>query len=197
MLAIFDFDGTLTTRDTFSDFIRFTFGIRRFIIGYMVFMPVILLYFLRLLDNDAPKKRLFKYFFADMTSTEFHRLCDLYSSVRLPSLINKRAYCRLRWHQSVGHKVIIVSASIQNWIDCWAEKQPGSLSVIATTIAIEEGVLTGRLSTKCVYGPEKVERLNMMFPVGSYNSIYAYGDSRGDRELLDFADRPYYRIFTK
>ena len=58
-----------------------------------------------------------------------------------------------------------------------------------------EGVLTGRFLTKNCYGEEKVTRLLQLFPERTQYWLTAYGDSRGDFELLDFANESYYRPF--
>jgi hypothetical protein len=51
----FDFDGTLTTRDTLLEFIRFVFGIRRMLFGFLIYSPLLILMKLRLYSNYKAK----------------------------------------------------------------------------------------------------------------------------------------------
>ena len=50
-LAVFDFDGTITKRDTFLDFILFATGKSKFSFGVFILSPVIIAYFLNLITN--------------------------------------------------------------------------------------------------------------------------------------------------
>lgn len=73
------------------------------------------------------------------------------------------------------------------------------IEVIGTKIEVTDGRLTGRFLTPNCYGAEKVRRLQEACPRlaterGNYN-VVAYGDSRGDREMLEFADEAYYKPF--
>jgi phosphoserine phosphatase len=58
-----------------------------------------------------------------------------------------------------------------------------------------QGCVTGKLLGSNCWGIEKVARLQdwLQRPRNTY-TLYAYGDSRGDLELLAAADHPYYRI---
>ena len=63
-------------------------------------------------------------------------------------------------------------------------------STIGTKVEVDlDGKLTGRFLTKNCYGPEKVNRLLEIEPDRKNYFLYAYGDSRGDKEMLECADR--------
>ena len=92
---------------------------------------------------------------------------------------------------SLLDKVIIVSASIENWILPWAEKE-GIEIVLATQIEVnEEERLTGYFSSPNCYGKEKVKRILEMYPNRENYILIAYGDSSGDFDMLSFADNGY------
>jgi len=57
------------------------------------------------------------------------------------------------------------------------------------------GVVTGKLLSKNCYGIEKANRIQEVYNLSDYKHIYAYGDSRGDRELLELADESFYKPF--
>ena len=69
------------------------------------------------------------------------------------------------------------------------------MRLLATLLETENGIVTGKLSGKNCYGPEKVARIKSEFRLEEYDNIYAYGDSSGDTEMLAIATKPYYRKF--
>jgi HAD superfamily phosphoserine phosphatase-like hydrolase len=93
--------------------------------------------------------------------------------------------------QDDGAEVVIVSASIDNWV------QPffANVTVLGTQIEVKDGLLTGRFLTKNCYGQEKVNRILACYPHREDYHLTAYGDSRGDKELLAFADESHYKPF--
>jgi phosphoserine phosphatase len=69
------------------------------------------------------------------------------------------------------------------------------INIIGTKIQVVDGKLTGRFLTKNCYGEEKVRRMLEQYPDRKEYKLVAYGDSRGDHALLDFADEGHYREF--
>ena len=92
---------------------------------------------------------------------------------------------RLQWHLRQGHKVYVISASIEEWVKPFF-RTLGDVTVLATKARPD---LSGFASNNC-YGQEKVERLLKAEPDRANYYLYAYGDSRGDREMLAFSDSP-------
>jgi HAD superfamily hydrolase (TIGR01490 family) len=192
-LAVFDFDGTITNVDTFNDIILLNFGRIKFYLFCFLISPIIFLYKLSILKNDVPKKILFKYFFGGMNVSKFKKICDHYQ-IRLAMQVKKDALVKIKYHQSKNDTVIINSASIFNWIYPWASNHKIH-HILATEIEIKNNVVTGNFSTPCCYGAEKVNRLLHKFSSIKFDKIYAYGDSRGDKQLLKFSDFPNYKAF--
>jgi len=102
---------------------------------------------------------------------------------------------RLQWHLEQGHRCIIVSASIDIYLEPWAESF-GVHDVICSRLASPNGFVTGKLMGANCWGPEKVRRLEEEFGNLEDYNLFAYGDSRGDRELLAAADHPFYRTYS-
>jgi phosphoserine phosphatase len=69
------------------------------------------------------------------------------------------------------------------------------VKVVGTQIEVKDGRLTGRFLTKNCYGQEKVNRLLSLYPHRQDYCLVAYGDSRGDKELLSFADESHFKPF--
>ncbi len=191
----FDFDGTLTTRDTLIAFIRYVHGIRKTCFGFFLFMPILILMRLRLYPNWKAKQRLFSWFFRGMTLEEFDHYCAAFS-LDSRHLIRSKGMQTIREALVEGAKVIIVSASIDNWVRPFFSDM-GEIQVEGTRIDVRDGVLTGQFLTKNCYGREKVKRIRKAFPYRKAYQLIAFGDSRGDREMLDYADERYYRPFRE
>ncbi len=192
-LALFDFDGTITRRDTFVDFIIFAIGPWLFLKGIFKLAPWILLYGLKLYRNDQLKPKFLTYFFSGMELSEFQNRARDYSIKRLPKIIKQSALDRLGWHKKENHRVCVVSASIDLWLSDWCSRY--DVELISTQLEVRDGKITGRLASKNCYGMEKVNRIKEVIDLSAYSKIYAYGDSRGDREMLKLAHEPFYRTF--
>jgi len=186
-IVAFDFDGTLTTKDTLIEFIAFTKGRWRLYGGFLLFSPLLIAMRLKLLPNWKVKQWLFSYFFKntpieifDKWGTEFSTIVD---QMLCPKMMEV-----LQSHKNKDDSVVIVSASIENWIKPWATKM-GINTVIATQIETDlEHQITGKFLTKNCYGQEKVNRLLERFPNRNDYHLIAYGDSCGDREMIKFAE---------
>ncbi|MCD4744843.1 MAG: HAD-IB family hydrolase [Bacteroidales bacterium] len=194
-LAVFDFDGTITKRDTFLDFILFATGKSKFSFGVFILSPVIIAYFLNLITNKKLKEIFLSYFFKKWSKEEFLHIADIYSEKRLPDLIKNEAMKRINWHKWRKHDVIIITASIKNWIVEWCNFH--DIRLIANELEFNGNFITGKLSTTNCYGIEKVKRLTEQIDLTKYKYIFAYGDGRGDKELLEFADEKYFRNFKE
>lgn len=192
-LAVFDFDHTLTTRDTLLELIKFLKGGPRFAWGMLLQSPYLLLYMGGLFPNQRAKEMVIRYFFGGMGLDLFNEKCRHFQESRLPKLIRREAFEKLLEHKKNGDRVVLVSASAENWTSSWCSRW--GIECIGSRLEVNEGMLTGRLKGKNCYGSEKVIRLNESVQLSQYREISVYGDSRGDRELLALATRPFYRRF--
>ena len=189
----FDFDGTLTRRDTLIEFIRFVKGYKAFLLCFLRYSPLLVLMKLGLYPNWKAKQRVFSHCFRGMAVDTFNSLCSRFASDKA-RLMRPKGMKKLREVLAEGGKVVVVSASVNNWVEPFFAGI-GGVYVVGTMVEEREGVLTGRFLTKNCYGEEKVTRLLQLFPERTQYWLTAYGDSRGDFELLDFANESYYRPF--
>ena len=183
-LALFDFDGTITIRDSLIDFIRFTMGDARTLYTISVLSPVMIGCKLGFISNERAKQFLI---------ARFHQRTHEYSLKRIDNIVRPKAMERIEWHQQQGHQVVIVSASMEDYLKPWCIRN--GLDLIATRIEIKSGVITGKLRSRNCYGIEKVNRVHEAYNLGEYGCIYAYGDSRGDKEMLEIAHKGFYNYF--
>lgn len=194
VVAAFDFDGTLTHRDTMFPFLLHAVGMTAFIRNVLMLAPTLAGYGLGLIRNDIAKERVFTRFLAGMHRDELSLMATQFAEQSVPRLLRPEAMRRLKWHMSQGHHCVIISASLENYVQPWALSVCFD-DVIATRLEIlEDGHISGKLSGANCFGTEKAKRLEALLgPRDSY-TLYAYGDSSGDRELLKMADHAYYRL---
>ena len=196
----FDFDGTLTTRDTLLEFIRYACGSRALLSGFLRYSPLLVLMKLRLYPNWKAKQKVFSHFFKGMDSEAFDALCRRFAADSR-HLLRPKAVEAVEQARAEGCEVVIVSASIDNWVQPFFTSPAGraddlpKVTVLGTQIEVADGRLTGRFLSSNCYGQEKVNRLLALYPHRADYHLTAFGDSRGDRQLLAFADEAHYKPF--
>ncbi len=192
-LALFDFDGTLTYRDSLADFIRFARGRHRMMVGAAILSPTIIGYKLKLIGNDKAKEKVLSYFFQGFDAEEFSLLGKKYALECIPKILRPSGVERLNWHIEERHEVVIVSASPAAWLKAWTESL--GIGLIGTLLEEKNGKLTGRYNGLNCHGKEKVCRIRQEYNLNSYDKIYAYGDTPGDHHMLELAHEAFYRHF--
>lgn len=191
--ALFDFDGTITTKDTLFDFISFTYGKSGLIKCLLLNVWNLFLYATKLRSNEKAKEILLSTMIKGTSSTVFEEQCERYSVERVPQIIKERTKEIIEKHRSAGETLFIVSASPENWIRPWAMKN-GFAKVVATKLEEKDGMLTGKFASRNCYGEEKVNRLKEFFTDREQVFITAYGDSSGDKPMLNYAN---HEVLTK
>lgn len=192
-LALFDFDGTITTKDTFIEFLKYYKGASFFYFSVILFSPILVLYKMGIVSNTIAKQVLFSFYFKGIPQTSFELLCQEFTKDVVNGIIKPVALKKIQDHQEKGHRVIIVSAGIHETINYWADMN--NVELLATEPAVKEKYLTGHFSTLNCYGIEKVNRIKKYVDITKYNSIFAYGDSKGDKQMLELANYPFYKPF--
>jgi HAD superfamily hydrolase (TIGR01490 family) len=193
-IIIFDFDGTITTKDTMLDFVKWHFGLIKFSLGMLKILPKIILYKIGLISNQKAKEDFLTHFFGGMEYDEFVELCKNYSLSEIDGIIKKEAEEKIKFYRTHGHKMIIITASILQWVEPWALKA-GFAKVLASEIEVKNSKVTGKIMGKNCYGIEKVNRF-----ISEYNSFENYhtvcfGDSKGDFEILKSSNKSYYKKY--
>lgn len=193
-IAFFDFDGTITRKDSLLDFTRFAVGKLSFVWGLFRLSPILVGVILKIFPSQFGKEKFLSFFFAGWDIHQFRSLADEYALFELSKIVMPEALERIKWHQENGDEVVVVTASIDDWIRKWTDIN--HLKLIATKIEVKNSRITGKLLSKNCKGPEKVIRIKKEYDLAQYAWIYAYGNSSGDKELLELADERYYRYFN-
>ncbi|MBV8626642.1 MAG: HAD-IB family hydrolase, partial [Paraburkholderia sp.] len=111
---------------------------------------------------------------------------------RLGTLLRPEMLARLAEHQALGHEVVLVSASPSIYLRMWAQTV-GIDTVLSSELQWRDGLYTGHLAGENCWGPEKVARLRAWWGARAPATLYAYGDSRGDREMASLAQHAWIR----
>ena len=196
-IHVFDFDGTLTTRDTLLLFIRFVKGGWALWLGMLLYAPLLVLMKLRLLDNGRVKERVFSHFFRGTRESTFDYWCELFADI-CSDIIRPEGMAAIRKALADGDDVFVVSASIDRWVRPFFVKSNSGceiINIIGTEIEVVDGRLTGRFAMPNCYGKEKVRRLRQAVPHLEEYHIVAYGDSRGDEAIFRIASEKHYKPF--
>lgn len=193
VVAAFDFDGTLTYRDSLLPFLLYATTLPVFASNMFVLLPTLAGYALGLIPNGVAKQRLLTRFFSGIPIERLRAQAEQFAAQRLPGLIRPAALRRLAWHKRQGHRCVVISASLELYVRPWA-LQAGFDEVIGSRLeTLQDGRVSGRLLEGNCFGSEKVRRLEALLDDRNGYTLYAYGDSRGDRELLSGADFAFYR----
>ena len=190
-LALFDFDGTITERDTFSSFLRFAMRRHRMVLGAIPLSPSVFCYRLGLISAHQARPIVSRVGLQGEPAGRIRDVGRRYAADVLPRVIRRQALERIHWHQGQGDTVVVASASLDAYLDPWCD----SLGVerICTELEERDGKLTGRYRQGDCAGAAKVHRIREQYDLGRYAVIYAYGDTDDDREMLELADRKFYR----
>ena len=194
-MAVFDFDGTLTRRDTLLPYLVTGLGWVGFAALMLRCAPWLMGYALRLLPNRVAKARLLRGAFAARSEASLEGWTSRWL-VGLPALLRPQAMAQLAAHQRAGHCCVLVSASPDVYLQR-AARQLGFDALVCTEMAVTSGVFTGDMRTPNCYGEEKVARLKHWMAEQQLQrecmTLYAYGDTKGDKPMLRMADHAWYR----
>jgi phosphatidylglycerophosphatase C len=185
LVAAFDFDGTITRKDTLVPFLRRFRGLPRFTEAFLRAAPAVAGPGRR----EAYKAAVFHRLLTGVAAEDLEAAATGYGR-ELPAQFRPEIVERIRWHQEEGHEVVIVSASLRAYLDPVAEHL-GVHGVCAVELEVaDDGRLTGRMAGPNCRGPEKVVRLTEWLGGDEPERLWAYGNSSGDRELLAAAHEP-------
>jgi phosphatidylglycerophosphatase C len=189
-IAVFDFDKTLSTRDNVLPFLRAAVGTPRLVRDLALVSPRLVAAALSDAQRDAAKAALVRHTLTGYDAAALAEVAERFASEVVERYLRREIVERLEWHRGEGHEVVIVSASLAIYLRPVAARLGGVDVVLATELEVgADGRLTGALRGTNVRRAEKTRRLDAWLGDGPAY-VWAYGDSRGDTELLARADRP-------
>jgi phosphatidylglycerophosphatase C len=190
-LALFDFDGTITTGDMFSPFLKYAIPSHRQVLGGFVLAPILAAYRLGLITAPVARPLVCRVGFQSVSASALRARGATYASEVLPTTERREAMDRIAWHKAQGDTLVVVSAGLDVYLRPWCDAQ--GVALICTELEERDGRLTGRYRQGDCSGQTKVDLVRAALDLERFDIVYAYGDSVEDREMLSLADRRYYR----
>lgn len=187
--AAFDFDGTMTRRDTLVPYLMRLRGWVGLGAVLAAESPWLLAYSLGLMPNDQAKEHLLRRALGGVSRRRLEEQGRLFAQLDIANLLRMTMMERLYRHIKAGHRCVLVTASLTLYTRPWAEAV-GFADVIGSELEFDDaGLATGRLAGGNCYGPQKALRLREHKAGRALH--YAYGDSRGDHEMLAMAKQSW------
>jgi phosphatidylglycerophosphatase C len=188
-LALFDFDGTITRGDSLLVFLRHMVGVRAAAAG----TPEVLGQWINLLlhanlTHSSAKESLLRVHLRSRTREEWDAAVRAFHATLGDGYYNSSVLKQLRNYQARGAKVVIVSASIDIWLQPFAEALESDL--ICTRSKWENGLWMGFDGKNC-RGREKVRRVKQAYNLDAFSKIVAFGNTGGDYDMLNLADESW------
>ncbi|MFT3762016.1 MAG: HAD family hydrolase [Pseudoxanthomonas sp.] len=189
-LALFDFDNTLTDCDGYARFLRRIATPEQLALAKWRVGPWLLGYRLGLVSAGSLRERVTRFAFAGGDLAEVAAQGAAYAREALPATLRPDAMRRLEWHRAQGHEIVVVSGSLDLYLQPWCERR--GLALICNRLESEDGRLTGRYAGGDV-ARRKAREIRARYDLSRYRRIHAYGDSGEDRAMLALAHERWYR----
>lgn len=187
-LALFDFDGTLYEHDSFTGFIFYSLGKRHILKRGLITLPWIMAYYLKLYPAHKMRPRLFKGMFKSVPQHQIKEKAESYAA-QLVQALNPKLLNQLQKHQAHGDDIVLVSASINIYLEAVCELL--NIDLICSQVALENSIFSGEYLTADCSLYEKKQQIIKRYDLEQYNAIYAYGNSYEDEPMLNLATYPY------
>ena len=185
-VAAFDFDGTITRSDTLVPFLRRSAGGARTARALTALSLRITASIAGVGSRDAAKEQLLRRLLAGQPVSALEEVAEAFADNLVAHRLRPETLGRIQHHHAAGHELVVVSASPELYVAPVARRL-GFAAALGTRLEVgPDGCLTGQLVGRNCRGPEKVRRLTEWLGDEAC-AVVAYGDSRGDRELLAFA----------
>ena len=191
-LYCFDFDGTLTYKDTMFLYLQF-YDASKFRIQFIKHIPLFILLKMNLLEADKVKRSFVSSVLKRQTKSKKKKKSQQFFDQYYPEIFRENA---LDFIKNIDHSqtdCYIVSASLDIWVRPFAEKF--GMKLLATQAAFENNIFTGKFVGKNCNGLEKVNRIKEAINEKKYDKTIAFGDTSGDQEMLDWADEGQFKFF--
>lgn len=184
-LALFDFDGTLTTRETFVDALQASTPAWRVAMGHVLLAPVVLGYRTGRVSPSALRAAATFTAFAGRRAGDVRACLRAASEELLPALVRPAMLARLHAHRDGGDRVLVVSGNYDWLLSPWCAAH--GVECLASRLQVHRGRLTGRYAGRQCVGAEKAARVRAHLDMHAFTRVHAYGDTTEDDALLALA----------
>ena len=190
-LALFDFDGTLTTREMLPAFVYSAVPPMRLRIGKLLLAPWVVGYKLGWVSGISIRRKIAMVGFRGMTEADYLAAGERFALEALPPVLRPEVMARVAWHKARGDTVVIVSGAFDVYLSHWCRTH--DLELICSRLEVQDGVLTGSYDGAQCVREEKPRRVRERYVLEDFETVYAYGDTPEDFALLEIAGHRWYR----
>ncbi|KFC19791.1 HAD-IB family hydrolase [Chryseobacterium sp. FH1] len=191
-LYLFDFDGTLTYKDTMFLFLKF-YNPAKYSFQFLKHVPLFVLLKVKLASAEAVKKSFISSILEGESKYQIEKKAKLFFEENYPSLFRQNALDFINNINRESTESYIVSASLDIWVKPFAEKF--NMKLLSTEAEFQNDIFTGRFVGKNCNKEEKVNRIKTELRDKKYDKIIAFGDTSGDKAMFKFANESHYRFF--
>jgi len=175
------------------ELVKFYHGKNKFYRGMTFLLPRLLLFKAGFVQNQAMKEAFMTYFWEGTESAEFENACKEFYERKLNLLLRDKAMKQLKEYIDKGYDVAVVSASAEDWVKPFCDAH--SIKCLSSVLERNANKITGKIKGINCNGEEKVIRIKNTFDLKQYKHILAYGDSSGDKPMLQLATKAYFKPF--
>lgn len=192
-VVAFDFDGTLTVKDSFNAFLKWRAGPRKWTRGVLRLTPSLIAY---VFDRNRAKLKAaaVREFLRGATIEQIETDARAFAQAHAASLLRPDAVAVWRAWRAKGAKLVIVTASPEITVAPFARGLGADMLIGTRLMTNDEGRILGGLDGNNCRAKEKVVRLREIFGA-DVRLTAAYGDTSGDTDMLAIADEKGYRVF--
>ena len=191
-LYCFDFDGTLTHKDTMFLYLKF-YDATKYRIQFVKHIPLFILLKLKLADAEKVKKSFIASILKGERKTEIEKKSELFFQEFYPELFRENALEFIKNIDRENTECYIVSASLDIWVAPFAKEF--QMKLLSTQAEFKNDKFTGNFIGKNCNGAEKVNRIKEAIDGKKFDKIIAFGDTSGDREMLAWANESHFEFF--
>ena len=189
-VAAFDVDGTLTVRDCVRPFLVRVGGWSG-LTAALARKPAASLGAAVRRDRDRVKELVVGGVLRGRKVAQVEAMGEQFAEQVAADWLRADTMARLRWHQRMGHRIVLVSASLSPYLRPLGRTLGVDDVLCAEPLREGDHFADGLQGANC-RAAEKVRRLEEWLATSDLRdaTVWAYGDSAGDRELLARADHP-------
>lgn len=191
-LYFFDFDGTLTYKDTMFAFLKF-YDSNKYRWQFIKHIPLFILLKIKLLDAEAVKRSFIASILKGEKKSKLEEKAQVFFQKNYHELIRSNALDFIRNMDRNHTEAYLVTASLDIWTKPFADAF--GFTLLATQALFENDIFTGKFQTKNCNGQEKVNRILQEIKDKKYDKTIAFGDTSGDQPMLKWANEGHFRFF--
>lgn len=191
-LYCFDFDGTLTYKDTMFMYLKF-YDPTKFRLQFLKHVPLFVLLKLRLAETEKVKKSFIGSILKGQTQEKIEKKSRQFFEAHYPKIVRENALDFIKNIDRENTQSLLVTASLDIWAKPFADAF--RMKLLATRAEFKNGVFTGNFIGKNCNGNEKLDRIQTEIKHQKYDKIIAFGDTSGDKPMLKWANEGHYQFF--